>query len=307
MTAAFRCSLASAERLEPIEGTASTVRSFLLVEAPGPWGVEAVRDARMDDEVRQRLLGLERRHQVRPLLVRRHGRAGDGGGTRVFAAHVDRDRPWVETARLDDVRELLDVDLAGIAKGSSPGLTPHEDPVFCVCTHGRHDACCAEQGRPVAAAMHAVAPGHTWEVSHIGGDRFAANVLVLPHGLYYGRLVPDDVPGFLESHLAGRLDLGHLRGRSSYPFSVQAAEVFLRRHLGADDLVPPRLEAHTRDGELTRVVLEMAGSSWEVRVRTRPADRSRLTCRATTESAPPRHELVAITPADPALVQTRSR
>jgi hypothetical protein len=295
VTAAFRCSLASAERLEPIEGTASTVRSFLLVEAAGPWGVDAVRDCRMDDEVRQRLLHLERHHRVRPLLIRRHGRDGDRSGTRVFAAHVDRERPWLETARLDDVRELLDLDLAKAGEGRSPGLTPHEDPVFCVCTHGRHDVCCAERGRPVAAAMHAVAPGHTWEVSHIGGDRFAANVLVLPHGLYYGRLVPDDVPGFLESHLAGRLDLGHLRGRSSYPFPVQAAEVFLRRHLEAEAVAPPRLELHTREGNETRVVLALEGVRWEVRVRTRPAERHQLTCRAHKESAAPRHDLVAIT------------
>ena len=296
MTGPFRCALTSRERLEPIEGTASTVRSFVLVEVPGPWGVDAVRDCRMDDEVRHRLLDLERHHRIRPLLVRRHGRGGDGPGTRVFAAHVDRDRPWVETALLDDVRELLDLDLSGIGEGRSPGLIPHEEPVFCVCTHGRHDACCAEQGRPVAAAMHAVAPGHTWEVSHIGGDRFAANVLVLPYGLYYGRLLPDDVPDLVEAHRAGRLDLAHLRGRSSYPFAVQAAEVFLRRRLEADDLAPPRLVEHTREGDLTRVVLALGGARWEVRVRTRPAAPERLTCRALRDSAPPRHELVEIAP-----------
>ena len=33
-------------------GTASTVRAFLLVEAPGGWGVDAVAGARMPDEVR---------------------------------------------------------------------------------------------------------------------------------------------------------------------------------------------------------------------------------------------------------------
>ncbi|HEX6248162.1 MAG TPA: sucrase ferredoxin, partial [Nocardioidaceae bacterium] len=188
MSLPFRCSAASRERLEPLEGTASTVRAFLLVEAPGPWGVDAVRECRMDEEVRGRLLELERRHRVRPLLIRRHGRGG-GDGTRVFAVHVDRDRPWAETVRLADPRELLDLDLTGLREGRSPGLTEHEEPVFCVCTHGRHDACCAEQGRPLASAMSALAPGQTWEVSHIGGDRFAANVLVLPHGLYYGRLV----------------------------------------------------------------------------------------------------------------------
>src|SRR4029453_5830608 len=55
---------------------------------------------------------------------------------------------------------------------------------------GRHGACCAERGRPVAAALAQAHPEETWEVSHIGGDRFAGNLLVLPNGLYYGRLDP---------------------------------------------------------------------------------------------------------------------
>src|SRR5512139_904387 len=108
--AAFRCSAASQENSEPLEGSASTVRAFLLVEAPGPWGVNAVRDSRLPEEVKQRLGELESRHRVRPLLIRRHG-GGEVSTTRVFAAYVHTDRPWVETAVLGDVRELVDLDL----------------------------------------------------------------------------------------------------------------------------------------------------------------------------------------------------
>lgn len=289
----FRCSAASRELLEPLDGSASTVRAFVLVEASGPWGRDAVRDCRMDEEVRSRLLDLERRHRVRPLLVRRHGR-GTGGPRRVFVAYVDHDRPWLETALLDHERELLDLDLSVLARGRSPGLEAHDEPVFLVCTHGRHDACCAEQGRPVAAAMDAVAPQLTWEVSHIGGDRFAANVLVLPHGLYYGRLVPEDVPAFLDAHAAGRLDLAHLRGRSSYPFAVQAADIALRRHLGDDRLEAFRLVETSRDGAVTRAVLEVDGTAWAVRIATTRDEPRQLTCRAASPSAAPAHRLLGI-------------
>jgi hypothetical protein len=293
-SAAFRCSAASRELAEPLEGTASTVRAFLLVEAPGPWGVDAVRDCRMDDAVKQRLLALERNHRVRPLLVRRHG-GGAGGGTRVFASYVHTDRPWVETAVLDDVRHLLGLDLTGLGSGETPGLTPHEDPIFLVCTHGRHDACCAERGRPLAAAMTQAAPENTWEVSHIGGDRFAANLLVLPHGLYYGRLEPDDAVGFVEAHLAGRLDVEHLRGRSSYPFFVQAAEIYLRRHLGLHRIEPLRLAEHSRHGTETRAVFAVDGSLWEVHVHAEVAEPRQLTCRAGAPSSGFAHVLLGIT------------
>ena len=294
MTAAFRCSAASEELPEPVEGTASTVRAFLLVEARGPWGVDAVRDSRLPSEVKRRLTELEARHRVRPLLIRRHGR-GVRGKTRVFAAYVDSRRPWLETVLVDDVRDLLDLDLAGLGEGRSPGLTRREEPLFLVCTHGRHDACCAERGRPLCAAMTEAVPEDSWEVSHIGGDRFAANLLVLPHGLYYGRLSPEDAPALAAAHLSGRLDVEHLRGRSSYPFPVQAAEVYLRRHTGHDGVEPPRLEEQSRHGRETRAVFGLDGRRWEVRVHTQPGDPRQLTCRAARLSAGLGHRLLGIT------------
>jgi hypothetical protein len=180
---AFRCSAQSRLRADPIEGTASTVRSFLLVEAPGPWGVEALRDARLDAEVKARLQTLEAELGVRPLLIRRSGRRRDRG-SRILAAHTAGESPWLESASLDDVREILDLELTPLRAGQSLGLARESGPTFLVCTHGRHDACCAERGRPLALALAAVAPGLTWVVSHIGGDGFAPNVLVRQHGLY---------------------------------------------------------------------------------------------------------------------------
>jgi hypothetical protein len=289
----FRCAAASLGLTEPLEGTASTVRAFVLVEMPGPWGVDAVRDSRMDPEVKQRLAELERRHRIRPLLIRRPGRAA-AGGTRVLAAYVHSDRPWTETVRLGHVRELLDLDLSGLGNGGSAGLTRHDEPVFLVCTHGRHDACCAERGRPLAAAVTAAAPEHTWEVSHIGGDRFAANILVLPHGLYYGRLGPCDAAGFVASHLAGRLDVEHLRGRSSYPFSVQAAEIYLRRHTGENAVAPLPLEQHIRRGTETTAVFVVAGRRWQVRVHTDFDAPRQLTCRAPGPSTGFRHQMLSL-------------
>src|SRR5690242_2618765 len=128
------------------------------------------------------------------------------------------------------------------------GLTSYDEPLFCVCTHGRHDACCAERGRPVAAALAAAFPEQTWEVSHIGGDRFAGNMLALPQGLYYGRLDAESSVSVAEGHVAGRLDLDHLRGRSSYAMPVQYAELALRRHLGESEEGAVSLASRRRTG-----------------------------------------------------------
>jgi hypothetical protein len=291
----FRCSLASRAAAEPLAGTASRVRAFLLLEAPGPWGVEALRDSRLPDECRSWLTSLERRTSVRPLLVRRPGRPV-AGAARVFAAYVGRDRGWLGTRLVEDVGEVCTLDVAGLADGPLESFEEHPGTLHLVCTHGRHDACCAERGRPFAAALAQVAPEETWEVSHIGGDRFAANVLTLPGGHYYGRLEPEDAARFAAAARAGRLDLDHLRGRTAYPFAVQAAEVHLRRHLDEPRVDAVRLLRATRSGDASTVVFEVAGSStWSVRVRTGRREERLLTCRAESASRGLSHEVVALT------------
>ncbi len=267
----FRCTAAGEERGDSLVGTASTVRSFLMVECPGPWGVDAVRDSRLPEEVKHRLAEL-RGTGLRPLLIRgQHHRS-----TRVFAASDG----WVETTRLSDPHELLDLDLSRVGLGERPGLSSYDGLLYLVCTHGKHDACCAERGRPLWQAMHDVAPEETWQVSHIGGDRFAANVLVLPQGLYYGRLEPQDVRDFVAEHRAGRLDLGHLRGRSRLSFPAQAAEILLRRHLGLTAIEPLGLVAHAGD----EVTFDVDGREWTVILRHEVTAPALLTCRAGVES-----------------------
>ncbi|PFK65638.1 sucrase ferredoxin, partial [Priestia megaterium] len=81
-----------------------------------------------------------------------------------------------------------DGDLADIVPAlASPGM-PGYPPVILVCAHGRHDPCCAVRGLPVGRALGERWPEQVWECSHIGGDRFAANVVVAPDGVYYGGL-----------------------------------------------------------------------------------------------------------------------
>jgi hypothetical protein len=293
----FRCAAASRSRGDELAGTASTVRSFLLVEHPGPWGVDALRDARLPEGLGAHLREQSARHRVRVLLVRRPGRRAGVGPVRVFAARAAGADSWLETTAVDRLDDVGDLDLAALGDGRSPGLEPHGAPVLAVCTHGRHDACCAELGRPVALALadgpHA---DRVWETSHVGGDRFAGNLVVLPRGLYYGGLDPDSAHAVAAATASGKVLLEHFRGRSDLPMAVQAADVALRRALdllGLDDVRAVSARAHH---DLTTARFEVSGHGVREVIVRRVAgdDAHRLTCSARRANPVPRHEVVDV-------------
>lgn len=288
----FRCAAASLDREDDLAGTASTVRSFLLLEHAGAWGADALRDARLPDGLGDHLERSSRTAGVRVLLARRPGRRADGGPVRVFAARADGAGSWLETALLDTADDVRDIDLGALGSGRSTGLDPHGDPLIAVCTHGRHDACCAERGRPVALALAASRHADAvWECSHIGGDRFAGNLLVLPRGLYYGRVDPDTALEVADTVVDGRVSLDHLRGRSDLSMPAQAAEVAVRRRLALTGLDDVRPTSARTEGEVTSVTLDAGGRTVRVRVRRVLEPAQRLTCGALRDSPVPRFEV----------------
>ena len=234
---AVRCATESLARDEPLVGTASRVQRWLVVEQPGAWGARPSSTATSPAEVAAPLVAHARSHRVRVLLARRPGDMRHDGDRRVFLAHTGAERRWIEQLVVPAARpeRLLDIDLGPLAFPDPPGLgEPGPAGLALVCTNGRHDPCCADKGRPVVRALAAAGVPDVWESSHVGGDRFAANVVCLPDGVYYGRVEPDEAAG-----AAGRAP-GRARSTSAatgaaatYPPLVQAAEASTPgEHLG---------------------------------------------------------------------------
>ncbi|TKJ33362.1 sucrase ferredoxin [Blastococcus sp. CCUG 61487] len=272
-----RCSVQALERGDSGMATASPVQRWLLVEQPGPWGRDALLQSRFDARIAPLLAERARREGVRVLLVRRPGaRLADSGQRWGYAdGRPGREGLWW-SARASDA-DLLDVPWDG-----SVG-TRSDRPTYLVCTHGGHDACCALRGRPLARAMPAT---DVWECSHLGGDRFAANVVVLPHGFYYGQ-VPGDGGLMVAAHERGQVALAWLRGRAGLPAHVQAAQHGAREELGRlgiDDLHPvsaSRVPEPAPDVERWAVSLADGDHTVEVVVESRPSPEPvRLTCQA---------------------------
>ena len=302
MAEALPCATLSRALEEPLYGTASRVRGWVLLEQPGPGGAEAVPESRLERDLARALDRAAAAAHLRLLLIRRPGR-GASQPWACFVAHTSRRDRWLERRRLDNPAELLELDMAKVVAGERPGFGDEAtEPVYLACTNGRHDRCCATYGRPLALALQASHGELVWESSHVGGDRFAGNLVTLPDGHYFGRVGPAEAGRVVDLHRKGTLDLDHWRGCCVDPPVVQAAEWFARRRtglLGLGDLV---LEGRDRlaggldavrfalpDGARLRVVLRAA----------RDVDPRPLTCHSARAESPLRFSLLELA-ADPA-------
>jgi Sucrase/ferredoxin-like len=260
-----------------------------VVEQPGPWGADAVPSSRLARDVGRELTRRCRPLDVRLVLIRRPT-AGPVGARAVFVAHSDPSRPQLHRADLDDEGDLLDIDVAAVARGDLSGVgRPHRDPVYLVCTNGKRDVCCAINGRPLVRGLSAVEPERTWECTHIGGDRFAANMVVLPKGLYFGRVAPDDVEALAGRLREGKLLLPRYRGRSWDDRASQFAEIAVRRRFGLEEQDAVQIEWRKRGsgGVTARVGVRLPEGGVEVvELRTRAYEPRPLTCGSTTPAAP---------------------
>jgi hypothetical protein len=256
--ATFRCSDAARDRDDDLHATAPPAARQLLVEMSGPWGRTALTESRLEHYVAGRLAEAADHAGVRVILVRRPGRPerpehpADGEpATRAWAL-VDT-RPGhrgVRWGSWSDPHALMDIDLRGPVPPSGP------QRVALVCAHARHDICCAVRGRPVAAALAAETDWDVWESSHLGGDRFAANVLLLPSGELYGRLDPAAAVAAVRRFDAGRHTLPNWRGTCGRPPVEQAALHQAAVALGDD----------RRDAVRVLAVTERPGDRWSVQL-----------------------------------------
>lgn len=283
-----RCATVSRSLDEPVSGTAATATTWLLLEQPGPWGAKALTSSHLDPALGRALEAAADGTGVRIALIRRPGRHADPGTPpvrQVYAAHTVPGRVWLHGATTRDPRRLLDLDFAGLGAGDDRsfgavlGGRPHQgDPLALVCTNGKRDRCCALLGRPLATELVASGVRGVWEVTHLGGHRFAPTVLVLPYGYAYGRAEAHTVKEALHGVQEGRVVVEGCRGCSAWERPGQAAELAVRSAAG-----------EYRAGVLSVVRTDATAPGWEVTVRHADGRRWRVTVARGT-SLPPRPE-----------------
>lgn len=259
-------------------GTASAGSSWLLLELEGGWGPSAFLQSPscIDPTLGRAIVRRAESAGMRIAAIRRHGRRSPSPRWRWFVAKSGVGQHALFHGEVDEAQQYLDIDLDG-----GDGIRS-DQPLVAVCAHGKHDQCCAVRGRAAAASIAESYPEITWECSHLGGDRFAATMLILPEGLCYGRADSTDAADFVRLYLDGRLDDRYLRGRTSVPHAVQAAQHFARVAYGDDriDALNP-VSVDGADG-VVRVVLAADDGAIEVLLNEAMSEPLFSQCRATT-------------------------
>lgn len=201
---------------QPLLGSASQAVWLLVVDQPRPWKPKVQDGLQLDP---RELAWLDEfRSTNRPFtLLARHSSEGRAQWFRWQKGRVERlDHP------------------AGDAFAVEPTLL--------VCTHGSRDACCGSLGPRLAAGL--AREHQVWEVSHLGGHRFAPTLWHLPSWRVYGRVQPGadwSDPRFLRGHAAYEPQIQviehHLwQVRGQWPYCIESLE-------GSHPLLP-RVRVH---------------------------------------------------------------
>ena len=281
------CSEAGRGEGEPISATASRVETWLLVEYAGHWPYEPIEASCFAGRLREHLTAqLAVLPRSRLVLIKRPGRRAQPGIKVVLARTTEAGSELRElaVARFPD---LLSLDLA-----AWPGR-PLEHPLLLVCTHGIRDRCCARYGQAtLRQVVNHADRDWVWQASHVGGDRFAGNLVILPEGLYFGRVGDDedDASRILDEYRAGRIELSRYRGRSCHHFAVQAAEGHVRRATGITAIGDVRLQAARREAsDRFTVELRAPDTLHEVEVAVEHGAPALLTCKSKQPQRPRRY------------------
>jgi hypothetical protein len=254
---------------EPLYGSAPQARGYLLLEYTGAWGEKALEESNLPEPVKTCLnaLGVQVKG-LKTLLIKTQPGQRQERRIRLFVAALSAQPPRLYAFWLTDYPDLLALNVPDILAGEAvynPYL--HDLPIYLVCVNGRRDRCCARHGTPVynvlTAATGSSPEPQVWQCTHVGGHRFAANLLCLPHGLMYGRVRAEDALAILEADRESRILLPNLRGRVSDQPVVQAAEYYLRQQSAADGIDDYRpLDAQ-----------ELSPGEWLVRFTAQPEDK----------------------------------
>lgn len=247
MTQKNSCSAISSSVNEQLFGTAPFVEHWFLIEYDGNWGHDALESSKIPRMVKDYLLNeLSNIKNSRIQLIKREGISEKG--PLFYYANSTEFQPTLYKFQLGEYVDILDIDLASLAHNEKLKENTTDERIALVCAHGTHDQCCGTYGIPVYNELRDFGELSVWRTTHVGGHRFSANVVMLPEGIYYGRVNKSNINELLQHHKNNEIFLECYRGRTCYSQAAQISEYFLREKTGKNGIYDIRRE-YERDRE----------------------------------------------------------
>lgn len=226
-----------------IWGTApEEMTQWVLVEYPNAWPAKFsdFSALHLPPKFVKALNAIKQRPQWKVLWIRRPGCKG----TNVYWWNLQTEECMVAPQQGE-----WDGEWTEYADWVSTAATDLVAPKVLVCTHGSRDQCCGVLGGAAFAGLRKILPDAVWQVSHLGGHRFAPTALCFPFGWLLGRIEPDDWMDVALAAMSGipngiRCDI--VRGDVRLNRRDQALQIWIREQCGTVESVS--LESvHWRD------------------------------------------------------------
>ncbi len=224
------CSQMSSQSGEHLYGTALEVKDWFLLEYSGVWKRDAFPESALPEKVKEHLGGfLSSFEESRIQLI--GGPGPSKGNLAFYYAHSSEFSPKLYKFEIEKYEDLLSIDLPELVETGEIEKFSCPERLALVCTHGARDGCCAVAGSGVYKELLKKEGISAWRTTHVGAHRFAANIVMFPEGIYYGRVNTENLEDVISSHLRGEIFLDCYRGRSCFSQTSQVSDYFLRREI----------------------------------------------------------------------------
>ena len=224
------CSQMSSRSGEHLYGTALEVKNWFLLEYSGIWKRDAFPESALPQEVKKHLEGiLSSFEESRIQFI--GGQRPSKDKAAFYYAHSSEVSPKLYRFEIESYEDLLSIDLPELVSTGEIEKFSCGEKLVLVCTHGARDSCCAATGSGIYKELLKKEGISAWRTTHVGAHRFAANLVMLPEGIYYGRVNGENIEDVLSSHLRGEIFLDCYRGRSCYSQTSQVSDYFLRKEI----------------------------------------------------------------------------
>ncbi|MBP6085400.1 hypothetical protein KA517_04155 [Candidatus Gracilibacteria bacterium] len=217
------CADDSRHNHENFVGTASPVECWLLVTYPQPWGASAFLESTIPSAVKNHMQSIYQQTEcsrIQVITQDSHEQLA------CYLAISQENRQQLFRFDLQSYEDILAISWEAVI--SKPEDYQHHlvnESLTLICTNTAHDPCCGQYGNALFEATKS--RPQVWQTNHLGGDRFAANVVVLPQGIYYRRVSKDNLIAIQVATENQTYYLPNLGGRSYYDRHTQIAEQYL--------------------------------------------------------------------------------